>query len=111
MPKRVLVCFNKRDRFTTHDADALHKRIIERLDGIVAPEDVIQTQAIDVIRMVDIQKPDGTTRTREDRQPRDVSALTDRLLAILDEEGHRLLLRTMLQRARELEASATQPKS
>ncbi|NOX57897.1 MAG: hypothetical protein GXP29_03450 [Planctomycetes bacterium] len=110
IPKRVLVCFNKRDRFTTKDCEALHKRIIERLDGIVEPDDIVSTQAIDVTRSVQIEKPDGSTSVREEIIPRDVSALTDRLLAVLDGEGHKLLLRTMLQRARELQAPAPERK-
>ncbi len=104
IPKRVMVCFNKRDCYTTADADALHKRIIERLDGIVEPADVVTTQAIDVERTVEVQKPDGSISTRTETKPKDVSALTDRLLAILEGEGQKLLVRTMLQRARELES-------
>ncbi|MEZ6082893.1 MAG: hypothetical protein R3E58_02790 [Phycisphaerae bacterium] len=48
--------------------------------------------------------------TRSDTKPRDVSALTERLLSILESEGQQLLLRTMLQRARELENLTTQPQ-
>lgn len=110
IPKRVIVCFNKRDCFTKSDASALHQRIIERLDGIVEPSDVVQTQAIDVAQTVEIQKTDGTTVTRTDTKPRDVSALTERLLSILESEGQKLLVRTMLQRARELENLTTQPQ-
>ncbi len=110
IPKRVIVCFNKSDCYTTADAAALHQRIIERLDGIVPSTDVVQTQAIDVTRTVEIQKPDGSTTTRTDGKPRDVSALTERLLSILKSEGQQLLMRTMLQRARELEGLATESK-
>jgi small GTP-binding protein len=111
VPKRVMVCFNKRDCYTTADADALHQHIIERLDGIVEPADVVQTQAIDVTQTVEVHKADGTTHVRSDTKPRDVSALTERLLLILKSEGQQLLLRTMLQRARELESLATEPEN
>ncbi|GJM24289.1 MAG: hypothetical protein DHS20C16_07040 [Phycisphaerae bacterium] len=110
IPKRVLVCFNKRDCYTSADADALHKRITERLDGIVESADVVQTQAIDVARTVEVQKADGTTETRTETKPRDVSGLTERLVSILESEGQQLLVRTMLQRARELESLTTQPE-
>ena len=43
--KRVVVVFNKKDRFTEDDRIAIHAKLCERLQDIVGPEDIVAVAA------------------------------------------------------------------
>jgi small GTP-binding protein len=104
--KRSIVIFNKQDRFTEPDRNAILDKLRERLTGIVAAQDVVAIAADPRPIPIRIQRPDGTTATVDEPQPPEISALQDRIAAILKREGEELRAGNLLLRAHLLSRKA-----
>jgi small GTP-binding protein len=104
--KRSLVFFNKTDRFTNEDRDAILAKVRERLRGLVAPEDVVAGAAAPRPTAVRTVRSDGTSATILEEQPPDLTALRSRIAQILKREGEALHAGNLLLRAHLLSRKA-----
>lgn len=90
--KPILLVFNKTDNYTPEQRATLRAAFSDgRLQGIVAPEDIIETTADPLPREYVIEGVDGSIRS-EYRQPApNVEALKLRILEVLASDGKALL--------------------
>jgi small GTP-binding protein len=109
--KRSIVVFNKQDRFTEPDRNAILDKLRERLAGIVAAQDVVAVAADPRPIRVRVQRPDGTTALVDEPQPPEISALADRIAVILKREGEELRAGNLLLRAHLLSRKAQEQLS
>jgi small GTP-binding protein len=97
--KRSIVVLNKQDRFLDTDRDAILDKLRERLAGIVPPKDVVAVAAAPRPTPVRVTQPDGSVQTVLEPEPPDISALEDRIAAVLRREGDALRAGNLLLRA------------
>lgn len=109
--KRLIVVFNKTDRFTDEDRAAVLAKLRERLRGKVAAEDVVAVAAEPRPVPVRVIQPDGSTEIHYESEEPDVAALEDRIGRILEREGQALRAGNLLLRARRLERKAAEELS
>ncbi len=90
--KPILLAVNKMDIYNSREREALLEILRQdRLEGILAPEDILPTTADPREKEYIIEKADGTT-VHETRQPSpDVEPLKLRILEVLESEGKALL--------------------
>ena len=98
--KRLIVAFNKKDRFTGEDREAIMAKLRERLVGFVPAEDVVAVAASPVPVPVRVRRPDGSTETVLEEEPPDLDELESRLATVLEREGDALRAGNLLLRAR-----------
>jgi small GTP-binding protein len=106
--KRLIVVFNKTDRFTDEDRAAVLAKLRERLRGKIAPEDIVAVAAAPRPIPVRVIQPDGSTELHYEATDPDVAELEDRLSRILEREGQSLRAGNLLLRARRLERKAAE---
>jgi len=106
--KRLIVVFNKTDRFTDEDRAAVLTKLRERLRGKVAAEDVLAVAAAPRPVPVRVVRPDGATELQYEPEEPNVTELEDRIGRILDQEGPALRAGNLLLRARRLERKAAE---
>jgi small GTP-binding protein len=104
--KRSIVLFNKTDRFTQSDRDAILAKLKERLRGLVPPQDVIAGAADPRPLAVRVQRLDGKVETVLEAQPPDLEALRGRIEDALRREGDLLRAGNLLLRAHMLSKKA-----
>ncbi len=104
--KRSIVVFNKQDRFTEPDREAILDKLRERLAGVIAAQDVVAVSALPRPIPVRIKQGDGTTATVDEPQPPEISALQERIAVILKREGEALRAGNLLLRAHLLSRKA-----
>ncbi len=100
--KRSILLFNKQDLFSDQDADAIAQRLRTRVDGLIAPADVVVCAANPVAVTVREASGDESAET----PPPDVSLLADRLADTLHAEGRDLLAGNVLLRAKRISEKA-----
>jgi small GTP-binding protein len=108
MEKRVLICLNKSDWYTTTDQEKLLGQIRQQLSGLVAADDVLAVRAA----------PGERTRVRvtaggaeiEERVPTEpkIDNLAQRMIQISKKEGNDILLANLLLQSRGLLDKARQ---
>jgi len=76
--KRALLILNKADRYTPIEQDLLRQQLQARLEGVIAPEDILMAAA----NPAPIPTPSGILQPEPD-----VAAVRDRIHAILLQEG------------------------
>ncbi len=104
--KRSIVVFNKQDRFTDPDKTAILDKLRERLAGVITPQDVVAVSALPRPIPIRIRQADGTTVSIDEPQPPEISALEERIAAILMREGEALRAGNLLLRAHLLSRKA-----
>jgi small GTP-binding protein len=104
--KRSIVVLNKQDRLIDADRDAILDKLRERLDGIVAAEDVVAISAAPRPIPVRIKKADGTVETVYEPEEPDLAALRARIASVLAREGDALRAGNLLLRAHLLSQKA-----
>ena len=97
--KRSIVAFNKIDRFTDDDRNAILDKLRERLKGIVPSKDVIAIAASPRPMIVKVKRADGSFETVQEIEPPDIHALEERIEAVLNKEGDALRAGNLLLRA------------
>ncbi|MEY4179951.1 MAG: hypothetical protein RLY70_3525 [Planctomycetota bacterium] len=102
MEKRIIVCLAKQDWYEARDRAALQGQIAEQLRSIIAPEDIVGVQALAVKRRRVRVLAGGTEVEEEVEMPPDISALADRMMAVLTRDGSNLLLANLLLQSRGL---------
>jgi small GTP-binding protein len=104
--KRSIVLFNKTDRFTRSDRDAILAKLRERLRGLVPPDDVVAGAADPRPVVVRVKRPDGSTESVLEAQSPDLAALRTRIEHALRREGDVLRAGNLLLRAHLLSKKA-----
>jgi hypothetical protein len=104
--KRSILVLNKQDRLVDADREAILDKLRERLDGLLAPADIIAVAADPRPMPVRLRRPDGTTETVVEAQPPDLSSLHQRIRAILAKEGDHLRAANLLLRAHQIGQAA-----
>ena len=102
MGKRVVICLNKADWFTTEERAELCDQIASQVKGLVAPEDVVSVRSRPVERPIVRVLADGSQKEGTVTEPPDIQPLADRLLGIVRKEGDTLLLANLLMQSRGL---------
>lgn len=97
--KRSIVVLNKTDRLTMEDRAAILDKLRERLREVVASKDVVTVAASPRPSHVRIKNADGSTTTVLEVEPPDITALEDRIAAVLAREGDALRAGNLLLRA------------
>ncbi|MCS7030169.1 MAG: GTP-binding protein [Gloeomargarita sp. SKYG116] len=96
--KRVVLALNKTDLYLPADQEVLLAQIRQRLQGWLAPEDVVPIAAA---------PPPVTLETGEPYQPPvNIEPLLQRVAAILQTEGEQLIAENLLLQCRQLGAEA-----
>ncbi len=102
MEKRVVICLNKTDWFTIEDRDKLLGQLRRQTDSEVNQRDVVAIQAETGFRMRRQVLTDGSTvDERVEVQP-DIEPLADRLTAVIENDGKRLIMANLLLQSRGL---------
>ncbi|WP_422930337.1 YcjF family protein [Singulisphaera sp. PoT] len=104
--KRSIVLLNKQDRLVDEDREAILAKLRERLEGVVPRQDVIAIAASPRPTPVRMRNQDGTVETILEVNPPDLSALVDRIGAVLKREGDSLRAGNLLLRAHLLSKKA-----
>lgn len=86
----LVLVLNKADRYTVAQREELVTRLTEHARGIVAAENIVTAMAQPVAQRVVKVLPDGREVEDERQREIDVSALRERILAILESEGKTL---------------------
>lgn len=102
MEKRVLVCVNKQDWYSERDRAALREQLLEQLRDVVKPEDVVSVQSQATKRARIRQLPDGQEVEEIVEVPPDIRGLAERMLRVIQHDGHDLLLANLLLQSRGL---------
>lgn len=108
MEKRVILCLNKDDLYQARDRDLLLGQLTEQVRKLVRPEDVVTLRAQPATRVRVRVLPDGSEHEETVELEPDISALSARMMAIVDRDGRDLLLANLLLRARGVVADAKQ---
>ncbi len=85
--KPILLVLNKADNYTPAARRTLLDNFAQRLRGVVAPEDMLETTADPLPREYVIEAADGTHKSEFRRPVPNVGRLKERILEILDREG------------------------
>ena len=86
----IVLVLNKADRYTRAERELLLDQLRRHARGIVAPENVVAVQAAPAPRKVVRIDADGVERESRETQPRDLTALDERIVAIVAAEGRTL---------------------
>lgn len=87
----LLLALNKADRYSDSERMALRERLLQHSAGLVRPENLVEVMALPAPQtVIDVDSQGREQERRRERQP-DVSALTTRVLAVLEAEGKTLL--------------------
>ena len=86
----LLLVLNKCDRYTAAQREQLRSSLLERLERIIDPENLIEVSADPAPRIYIEVAADGRETETERHPPPDVTALKDRIWEILEAEGKTL---------------------
>jgi predicted GTPase/uncharacterized protein (DUF697 family) len=108
MEKRLLVCLNKLDWYSTTDRADLLGQLQRQLADMVPPENIVAVRSQPTTRL-----RVRVTSTNEEIEeqvpvPADIAPLADRMLALLSAEGSSLLMANLLMQSRGLVEEARQ---
>jgi small GTP-binding protein len=102
MKKRVLIALNKADWFTNADLPLLLQQITEQVKGLVPDEDVVAIRAASATRTRVRILPDGTETEESITIEPDITALAERMRAVIAHDARGILLANLLLRSRGL---------
>jgi hypothetical protein len=102
MEKRVIICLNKKDWYSTADREKLTGQLNRQTQELVRPNDVVAIQAQTCMRARKRVLSSGQEIDETVDIPADISPLADRLLTVLKQEGKQLLMANLLLQSRGL---------
>jgi small GTP-binding protein len=86
----ILLILNKADRYTQDERESLRQSLLRHSAGLVDPRNVVSAAADPAVQQVVRLDEAGNETWSERRPPPDVSAVRERLWAILEAEGKTL---------------------
>jgi small GTP-binding protein len=108
MEKRVLLCLNKADWYEPEEQTRLAGQFAEQVRGIVEPGDVIAVRSQPVVRTRVRVLAGGVEQEEQVTEPPNIAPLAERMLAVVQRDGHDLLLANLLLQSRGLVEEARQ---
>ncbi|WP_416672794.1 YcjF family protein [Egbenema bharatensis] len=94
---RVLLVLNKQDRYLPEERPLILQQVRDRIKGLLSPEDVIAISAKPAPVIVRHQQADGSLQERTEQPEPDITALQQRVEAILSTQGQQLVMATLLR--------------
>lgn len=92
--QRLLLVFNKQDRYLPADRAAVNQKIKQTIANLVSADNVVATSAQPTAIKVKKIQTDGTVWESIEQPPVDLDLLQQRLQAVLTQEGTQLILAT-----------------
>lgn len=97
--RRVLLVFNKQDRYLPEEQPLILQQLRERVQGFMLLQDVVAIAAQPAPLKVRQHQTDGTVIERLEQPEANVVSLTDRMTQLKEQLGERLILETVLYQA------------
>jgi uncharacterized protein len=104
--RRTLVVFNKQDQYLPKEQAEVLAKIRDRLQGVIAAEDIIGTATQPRPMKVRQLQEDGSTQEWLEEPPAYIQTLSDRLTEILLKESQKLILASSLGNVEALKVEA-----
>jgi hypothetical protein len=104
--QRLLLVFNKQDRYLPEERLIIWQQLQQRVDKIIASEDVIAISALPAAVKVRQQQQDGSFIELRENPAADINKLNDRLKQVLETEREQLVLATTWREAVTLKTKA-----
>jgi hypothetical protein len=101
---RLILVMNKQDQYLPGDRPVILQQLRERVQGMLEAEDVVAIATQPAAFKVRQYQPDGSVQERLEQPEADITALQERLSAVLTEQGQRLTWATTLRQAEALSA-------
>jgi GTPase SAR1 family protein len=105
---RLLLVFNKQDQYLPADRPVILQQLRNRLQGLVAAEDLVAVSAQPAPVKVRQHQADGTLQERIEQPLPDVQALQTRLQELLTTQAQSLILATSFRQAQALQQTVQQ---
>lgn len=102
MEKKIIVCLNKEDWYAADQRDGLLSQLSEQLASLLPRDHVVTVRARTTQRPRVRLLPDGQQVEEIVDVPPDITQLADKMLELVRQEGHDLLLANLLLRSRGL---------
>jgi len=102
MEKRILVCLNKEDWYEADEKQALLGQIETQVKKFVHAEDIVTVRSKPTKRMRVRVLPDGSETEEEVDVSVDIAPLAERMMKVVKQDGHELLLANLLLQSRGL---------
>ncbi|MBD2462882.1 DUF697 domain-containing protein [Oscillatoria sp. FACHB-1407] len=103
--QRVLMVFNKQDQYLPDERVQVLQSLRDRLQNQMATEDIIAIAAQPAPIKVRRYAADGSLQESVEQSTPDLTGLTERVATILQQEGQRLVLATVMRQAKALKAT------
>jgi hypothetical protein len=103
--RRVLLVFNKQDRYLPEEQPLILQQLRERVQSFMLLQDVVAIAAQPALLKVRQHQVDGTIVERLEQPEANVIPLTNRLTQLKEQLGERLILETVLYQANVLKAN------
>lgn len=104
--QRLLLVFNKQDRYLPEERLLIWQQLQQRVEKIIAPEDVISISASPATVKLRQQQQDGSFKESMENPPAEINKLSDRLKQVLETEKEQLVLATTWREAVTLKTKA-----
>ncbi|MBD3884409.1 DUF697 domain-containing protein [Phormidium tenue FACHB-886] len=99
---RILLLFNKQDQYLPDDRPVVLQRLRDRMQGLLAPEDVLPVMTQPASIKVRQHQADGTIAERLEQPQPDIAGLQQRAQQILTNEAQQLIFATVKRQAQAL---------
>ncbi|MDJ0510692.1 MAG: GTP-binding protein [Crocosphaera sp.] len=110
--KPIILVFNKIDLYPEKDAQSIYNQLLNlgqssNINGqlLIAPQDIVMVAASPQPIPILVKYPDGTTAEEWEKPTPQIDHLKDKILSILNQEGHSLICLNALQKAKKAEES------
>jgi uncharacterized protein (DUF697 family) len=100
--QRVVVLFNKQDQYLPDERPLILQQLRERMQGLIAAEDIVAIAAQPAPVIVRRQQSDGSVQETLEHPEPDIGLLKARLKDIVAQDGSQLILNTVLRQAKVL---------
>lgn len=97
--QRVVLVFNKQDQYLPDQRPVVLQQVRQRVKDLLAANDVVAIAAVPAAVKVRQHQPDGSVQERLEQPAPEISALSDRLQAVLQQEGAQLVWTTVSRQA------------
>ncbi|MGK7941785.1 MAG: GTP-binding protein [Crocosphaera sp.] len=113
--KPIILVFNKIDLYPEKDAQSIYEELRKLgqsspINGqlLIAPQDIVMVAASPQPIPILVKYPDGKTAEEWEKPSPQIAPLKDKILTILNQEGHSLLCLNSLQKAKKAEENIAQ---
>jgi uncharacterized protein len=100
--QRVVLLFNKQDQYLPDERPLILQQLRERMQGLLAADDIVAIAAQPAPVIVRRQQADGSIQEVLEQPQPDIALLQTRLKEIVSQEGSQLILNTVLRQAKVL---------